>query len=217
MPSSTKKSKKKKHQSGNPALRAAGVTSARDWKQASAHKAEAVPVELPSGHVALCNRVGMKSFLERGAIPDYLTPIVQKIIREKQFLPPEKEKELATDTEAQLRTAEMLDRALVMTVVEPEVRMPPGCEHCGKYLAFNDEDAHNRNGNKFDHDYEQEERDEETLYADEVDLADKLFLFHWSVGGGTDLTSFRKEYGELVEYVASLTAPPHSPEPVARD
>lgn len=193
MPSSTKKKRK----SGNPAKQ---VSKAANWKR----KSTATKIELPSGEVALCNRIGMKSFLEKGTIPDHLTPIVQKVIREKSFLPPEEAKDLANNTMIILETQEMLDRALCLTVVEPKVKMPPGCAVCGKYQDFNDKDVHNRKGDNFDHEYVQEDRDDEQLYADEVDLEDKLFLFNWSVGGGTDLESFRKGWQESLERMASL-------------
>lgn len=41
-------------------------------------------------------------------------------------------------------------------------------------------------------------RDPEKLYADEVDLDDKMFIFQWSVGGSSDLESFRKESERLM-------------------
>lgn len=208
MPSSTKK--KNRRQSGNPSKR---ISSAADFKK----QITAVDLDLPSGNTVLANRIGMKSFLETGTIPDYLTPIVQKIIREKQFLPPEKEKELATDPQAIKSTQEMLDRALVLTVVQPKVHMPPGCEVCGKYLDYNDKDVHNRKGDKFDHDFIQEERDDDLLYADEVDMEDKMFIFNWSVGGGTDLTEFREQLKESVERMAGFPDDENSPEPVAGD
>lgn len=191
------KSTKKKGQSGNPAKR---VSKVSDWKRTST----AVEIELPSGHVALCNRIGMKSFLEKGTIPDTLTPIVEGMIRDKQFLPPEKAKEVASDLKVVLETQEMLDRALVMTVVSPKVHLPPGCAVCGKWQDYNDDDAHNRKSSNFSHDYVQEDRREDRLYSDEVDLEDKLFLFNWSVGGGTDLTSFRAGWQESLEAMASL-------------
>ena len=209
MPSSSKK-KSGKRQSGNPARR--NVTSVKDWKRSST--AEEIP--LPSGKVCLANRIGMVAFLQQGAIPDYLTPIVQRVIREKRYLPPEKEKELATDPVAALKTQEMLDRALVMTVVEPKVHMPPGCAECGMWLNFNDDDRHNRKSEKFEHDFEQEELDEDLLYADEVDLVDKMFLFQWSVGGRADLNSFREQYAESLERMASLTETEDPSESVAR-
>ena len=198
MPSNTKKKKR----SGNPAVRAAaGVTAVSDWKREST----ATTVPLPSGKVCLANRIGLMSFLQQGTIPDYLTPIVERVIREKKYLPPEEEKDLANDPVAALKTQEMLDRALVLTVVEPPVHMPPGCEVCGKYLDYNDEDVHNRNGEKYEHDFVQEDRDDELLYTDEVDMMDKLFLFNWSVGGGTDLKSFRESYEQSLERVAGFS------------
>lgn len=208
MPSTSKK-KTNKRQSGNPAKR---VTSVSDWKRSST--AEEVP--LPSGKVCLANRIGMVAFLQQGAIPDYLTPIVQRVIREKRYLPPEEEKALATDPVAALKTQEMLDRALIMTVVEPKVHMPPGCETCGMWLNFNDDDRHNRKSEKFDHDFIQEERDDSLLYTDEVDMVDKLFLFQWSVGGRADLNSFREQYAESLERMAGFAETEDPTESVAR-
>lgn len=192
---------KNKRQPGNPAMRAAqGVSSVSDWKREST----ATIVALPSGKRCLANRIGMMSFLQQGTVPDYLTPVIEKVIREKKYLPPEEEQDIANDPVAALKAQEMMDRALVLTVVEPPVHMPPGCEDCGQYLDYNDDGAHNRNGKNFTHDFIQEEREEDLLYTDEVDLMDKVFLFQWSVGGGADLKEFRKSWTESMERVASL-------------
>ena len=195
--STKKKSGKKK--SGNPA-----ISKVSDWKV----EAEGTALELPSGKVALCKRVGMKVFLKAGVVPDYLVATVQELIRSKQYAPPSAMKELAGDPMAVLKTMELLDRALAMTVLQPKVLMPPGCGYefpddhpdaggtCGKWLNYNDKDLHNHESGHYDHDYVEPERNHTTLYADEVQLDDKMFIFNWSVGGGTDLTEFRKQWDE---------------------
>lgn len=203
------KGKNKKGRSGDPSKR--DVSSASNWRKRS----EGTAVELPSGNVALCRRVGLKAFLDRGAVPDYLAPIIQGVIREKSFMPPEQQKELVNDVKALAQTEDMMDRALVMTVLEPRVKMPPGCAECGQYLNLNDDNIHNPNSEKFGHDYIQSEREGDVVYADEVDMEDKVFLFQWSVGGGTDLQSFREGYRQSVEAVRALQVAPQPSKRVA--
>jgi hypothetical protein len=176
------------------------VTSAKQWRR----RQEAVAVDLPSGVRCLARRVGMQVFLEMGVIPNYLQPIVNQVIREKQYLPPEQQKEIMEDPKMLLQTAAMMDRALVMTVIEPEVLLPPGCVTCGKYMDFEANDIHNRMSDNYTHDYEQPTRDEDSMYADEVDLMDKVFLFQWSVGGGADLETFRQGFSQSMESLADI-------------
>lgn len=199
-----KKSKNgKKKSSGDPR-----VSDVSAWKR----RQDAVVISLPSGEKCLARRVGMKVFLKVGVVPDYLATTVQKLIAAKQGGPPSKVfNEMAKDTQAVLKTEELMDRALCMTVVQPRVVMPPGCAYkdssgkvCGKWLAYNDADVHNHESDFFDHDYVLEERSDEVLYADEVDMEDKLFLFNWSVGGGADLDTFRKQWAESMAALEPL-------------
>jgi hypothetical protein len=45
-------------------------------------------------------------------------------------------------------------------------------------------------------------RDEDLLYADEVDMNDKQFIFQWAVGGTSDVEKFLEKSSE---YLASLS------------
>lgn len=47
------------------------------------------------------------------------------------------------------------------------------------------------------------EREEGVVYTDMIELADKMFVFQYAVGGDTDLESFRKRFGEGVAGVAA--------------
>jgi len=186
-----------KQKSGDPRK----VSKVSAWKK----KQDGTVLELPSGEACRAKRVGMKAFLRAGVVPDYLAATVGKMIEERQSFAPGDLKNLASDPMAVLKTDELMDRALCMTVIEPNVVMPPGCAHqysdehqCGKWLNYNDKDIHNHESGLFDHEYVEPQRSNEILYADEVELPDKLFIFNWSVGGGTDLVEFRKQLTELV-------------------
>lgn len=65
----------------------------------------------------------------------------------------------------------MQDTVLVACVVEPKVFNVPQNE---------------------------DDRDPEKLYADEVDLIDKQFVFQWAVGGTSDVEKFRERSNELM-------------------
>lgn len=41
-------------------------------------------------------------------------------------------------------------------------------------------------------------RDPNKLYADQVDMMDKMFIFNWAMGGTANLIQFREEYAELM-------------------
>lgn len=157
--------------SGNPAKRAsasAGVTSVADIK-----KKRGGLLELPSGIVVKAhNPGGMRIFLETNVIPNSLMGIVQGHLDKGPKSNPTEE--IAdqivgpdgVDEDLVRDMLHMLNVVATKTIVEPEVHMPPEDEA---------------------------DRDDDLLYADELEDEDKMFLFQWVTGGTRDLEQFRSQ------------------------
>ena len=132
-------------------------------------------LELPSGHVCRAVRPGAQGLIKAGLLDsmDQLTSLVQT-----EHIDSKDPRKLAKAVEALsvnkqqlLEGLEMVDRCVVYVVQEPKVYTEPPAG---------------------------EERDPERIYADEVDLEDKMFIFNWAVGGTSDLKSFREESQQLL-------------------
>lgn len=133
-----------------------------------------VEVKCPSGQMCLAQRPGLEGMIKAGLLKDFnaLAGIVGvKIDAKKNPAKALKAAQGKISAEKLFENPEMLDNMLHMVnkitchvVVEPEVHMPPN-------------DVTNR------------KRD--LIYADDIDLNDRMFLFNWAMGGSNDLDSFR--------------------------
>lgn len=199
---------RKKARSGNPATRAQATppepepqqpgtpTRATDWVSREG-RGDTEAVLLPSGNTALVRRTGPEAFLEQGLIPDSVTPIIDEAVRSKKGLKPRTKQDLLNDPAAIGSMVEMLDRTLCYAVVEPKVIMPPGCVTCGE-LNSAKEIRHKDTKHVDYHEFIETPRDADVLYADRVDLDDKMFVMNFCLGGTRDLQKFRHEYGASV-------------------
>ena len=186
-------SKKKSARSGNPARKA---TAASKWK-----KQKGEELTLPSGNVALVKRPGPQALLSDGIMPDTLMPIVQQAISKGMGMKP---KDInIEDPKAVADMLDAIDRLLSKVVVEPEVAyhkclqpvdmggVTAGPAH--EAWVFIDEDI--RDGETECSNCGQVHPDgDEVVYADEVDLEDKMFIFQYAVGGTRELERFRREH-----------------------
>lgn len=173
------------------------VTSARNWKnkQSSGN----VELTLPSGNTCLMQRLKPEAFLTSGKLPDSLSDIVTKAIRTKKGLPPDMVQKMTEDPRKMREGLQMIDEVLCYVVIEPIVEMPPRCgvemagnRICGEYMDT-DDNRHTDSKNPDHHVFLEDARDEDTLYADEVSLEDKNFIFQFAVGGTADVERFRQE------------------------
>lgn len=197
---------RKKARSGNPAVRGQDIpqppsesgspTSASNWVSREG-RGDTEAVLLPSGNTALVRRTGPEAFLEQGLIPDSVTPIIDEAVRSKKGLKPRAQQELLNDPAALGSLVEMLDRTLCYAVVEPKVSMPPGCVVCSD-LDNSKATQHKDAKHKSYHQFVEFTRDDSVLYADRVDLDDKMFVMNFCLGGTRDLQKFRNEYGASV-------------------
>ena len=166
-------------------------TSADQWVSKTAGDDE--DVLLPSGNVARVRRVGPEAFLTQGIMPDAITPVVEKAIRSKKGLKPQQQAELASDPKQIGSLVEMLDRTMCYAVVQPQVQMPPACKLCGELNTVG-ATQHDEGSEDF-HEFQPGDRLPGVLYADRVDLEDKMFVMNFVVGGTRDLERFRSEFG----------------------
>ena len=157
-----------KKRSGNPAKAATQDRYAVSSWGSSVSQYE--DLTFPSGQVALVRRPGMQGLMKAGILHsmDSLTPFVAQ---HKDAASGRKPKELGF--EEVLKNPKMLDemvhildRVLTYCVVKPEIQMTPN-------------DVTRRQPN--------------VVYADQVELDDKLFLLNFAVGGTRDLERFRIE------------------------
>jgi hypothetical protein len=179
-----------------------GATPASQWQGKVAVEGQELP--LPSGNVALVQHLSPVAFLASGFMPDPLTNIVRKAINTKQGLPPNTLEKMTQDPEQLGAALETFDRVLTACVVVPEISMPPGCaveidgEPCGQMISA---DVHKNTMKSGNHAFRPGKRDPEVLYADQVDMDDKIFVFQWALGGTSDLAQFREEQREALESV----------------
>lgn len=178
------------------------VTKARQWKGKKA--TGNVELELPSGNTCLLRRLQPEAFLTSGLIPDSLTAMVQTAIKTKKGLPPNAMKQIADDPKKLRQALQMTDEVVCYVVVEPECLMPPKCSHemaggrlCDEYVDTDDKRHEDKAHPDFHH-FVEGERDDDTLYADEVSLEDKQFIFQFAVGGTADVERFREELSRNV-------------------
>jgi hypothetical protein len=176
------------------------ATPAEAWVGVD-EKAVAV-LMLPSGNAARVRRSGPEAFMTSGIIPDPLTAIVEKGIRSKKGLPPQKQADIAKDPEKLGAVIEMLDRTLVYAVVEPTVVMPPACVVCDELDTTSAKQHSDKNRDDY-HEYKEGDRVAGVVYADRVSMDDKMFIMTWTLGGTSDLERFREEQRRSVASIST--------------
>lgn len=134
-------------------------------------------LELPSGlRMFVRNPGGLRMFMAGGMIPNSLMPLVQKAVDKGRKVDMEDVvKDGQVDDQLVEDMMSLMDTIVVKVAVEPEVHPVPENE---------------------------DERDDELLYADEIEEMDKMFIFQWVTGGTRDLAQFRKEYTSSVASVS---------------
>lgn len=164
-----------------------GATPAGQWQ--SKISAEGKALLLPSGNTALVRAISPQAFLASGIIPNPLMTIIRKAINEAEGLPPKKLEQMMHDDKMLVSSLELFDRMLCYVLIEPAAKMPPPCRVCGEYANTPQHDMDNAEY----HRYNEAARDPDILYADIVDMDDKVFIAQWCLGGTADLEQFRQE------------------------
>lgn len=129
------------------------------------------PIELPSGKFMRVRVVGFKAFVKMGIIPNSLMSVVEKSLDENKA--PNVDDLQKEDTNLQ-EMFDLIDEVMIFCAQEPKVHRVPA----------NDD-----------------ERDDNLLYVDEVDDPDKMYVFGLCTGGTKDVEQFRREQADSVAAV----------------
>ena len=153
--------------SGNPAKKAAAkkVSGAADFKK----RKQGTVLELPSGIVIRAKRVELQTMIMQGSVPNPLMEVVSEALEKGKKADVAKmvgvdEGKVDLDTVRDMY--EMVNAVVIESVIEPPIHPLP-----------DDED----------------DRDDDLVYIDEVEDTDKMFMFQWASGGTSDLEQFRRE------------------------
>lgn len=129
---------------------------------------------VPSGQLCQVRRPGVQGLIEAGIIHslDSLTGIVQnELIPTAEGKQKVDVKKVLDNPDALVNILHLTDRVAVHVVVQPKVEMAP-----------NDVTL----------------RKPGVIYADMLDIQDKMFILNYALGGTRDLETFRKESSALV-------------------
>ena len=125
-------------------------------------------VQLPSGLVVkLRNPGGLSAFMGSSTIPNGLMPLVTKQLSKGGTEQDEAKilEEIDKDPQLVLQMSQMMDSVTLKCIVEPTIHEAPESE---------------------------EDRSDDLLYVDEIDMSDKHYIYNWITSGVTELEPFRK-------------------------
>lgn len=155
-------------------------------------------LDLPSGNVCRAIRPGAQGLIKAGLLDsmDQLTSLVQSehIDSKDPRKVAEGLKALSMDMGKLEEGLEMIDRCIAFVVQEPKVWLDEQALEAGTGKPIEDD--------KGKPVFVPRERDR--IYADMVDLEDKMFIFNWAMGGTADLKIFREESAELLGSISAV-------------
>src|SRR5688500_17573369 len=163
-------------------------------QQMKKRSGQPIEVELPSGFVVKVRRPGMEKFLSAGFLPDHLTNEVQKMIGSRNnSSTPDIAKVLSSFGEEGIESMfRMVNRVVSYCMVDPPViwheRARLEVDESGRRVPIKDD-----HGQPILESIPESDRDPESLYSDEMDIEDKMFVMQFAAGGSSDLDQFRKE------------------------
>jgi hypothetical protein len=180
----------------------AEFTSAKQWKKSKV--VEPADLKLPSGNVALVRAPGMEVFLQMGYIPNSLLGTINKLteanngnVAKMKGTEAKVMNDLVGDTEKVNELFAMVDRITLFCVEKPEVHATP--------MKTVTETV---DGEKIKREIPDDEaKDPELLYVDEVDLPDKMFIMNFAMGGTRAVEGFRQEVAGVLELSDAVKKP----------
>lgn len=142
----------------------------------------------PTGQLCLVRRPGVQGLMKAGILQNVDT--LSAIVSEKHIKRVEGKVEIdassfMNDEERMAEVMRVVDKVVCYCVVKPEVQTTP------------DDVTRRQNG---------------VIYADMIDLMDKMFIFQYIVGGTRDMESFRGQFDELLGGLATGEAVPGAAE-----
>lgn len=154
------------------------ITPVDEWIE-SAQESQGVPLELPSGKIALVKPLGIQHFMRAGRIPNTLSPFVESMISGASGKPVDAEKEAADFAQGLAKNPDQfkdlfdfVDAITVECVEQPPV-LPIPMNALEEPVPIGERPR--------------------GLYVDMVDLDDKMFIFNFAVGGTRDVQRFHRE------------------------
>ena len=141
------------------------------WAENTGHE----DVTVPSGQLVLARRTSIQALIQFGLLQDL--DLLSSVVVTDHLDPKagegdqDKIMDLLKDPKKSESLFHMLDKVLCFVVVKPEIKMPPN---------------------------DVTKREDGVIYADTVDLADKMFLFEYATGGTNDVSRFREGSGAPV-------------------
>lgn len=121
------------------------------------------PLRVPSGNTCMVKPANMESFIRKGLIPNELIPLITSGMASRKKGIDAVE---GMDQDKILMILSAMDNVVMDIVVDPKIWPAP---------------------------HETDERRDELLYIDELDMEDKTFIWQFAVGGTRDLEKFRTE------------------------
>lgn len=151
----------------------------------------------PTGSECEAERKGLRGLVEAGVLgeSDTLTSLVDSkhIRRVRGGKGPDGDEidiqSLMSDPDSLGKVLMIVDRAIPVIVLNPKVVMHFTDQPDGTTVRI-----------------PENERDESSVYTDQIALEDKMFLFNWAVGGSPDLERFHVESGGSVATVADVSS-----------
>jgi hypothetical protein len=139
-------------------------------------------IEVPSGQTCQVRRPGVQGLMAAGVLDDvdFLSTIVSEEHIKRVEGRPTVDSTAFEDPTALKKAMHTIDSVVCYVVLQPKLTIS-SYEKNGEILYISPE-----------------ERDDDTLYAESVDLEDKMFIFNYALGGSRDLERFRTELDEAM-------------------
>lgn len=155
-----------------------------------------VELETPSGQKCLVKKPDPQRLATLGIIDkvDTLTKLVDmkhvKRVKGKPSSAPAKvdAATISKNPKTMINMLELADRVVENVVLEPTVLRPIVRDSDGTPLL-----KKNSNGEDVEIPLAWKDRDEDQVYTDLIDFADRIFIFQHAVGGNPDLATFREQ------------------------
>lgn len=185
-------------------MSAKASTATKQTKKAASSAAEfkkrkkGAPLELPSGLIVVARRVELRSYIQRGEVPNALMGVVEEALakgREADVSKMVGSEDGKVDLDMVNDMYEMVDGVVMESIVDPKVHP----------LVWTEQDAVDGlipEDSEVGDEIAEEEKDDSVLYIDEVDDEDKMFIFQWTTGGTADLATFRQEASASLDALA---------------
>lgn len=123
-------------------------------------------VTVPSGQTCRARRVDLKTLIKTGKVPNALKKFIDMDAGGMKVDANDISQMILEDTKMMEEMFELVDTIVVACVIEPRVHpVPP----------------------------DDEDRDDDRIYVDDIGDEDKMFLFEWTLGGLTKWETFRQE------------------------